>query len=53
MVAARREDQEARWFLGMLGMRQGKVLGLTDDSLDGAKPKDRVGESSSSSSFSE
>ncbi|ROS77936.1 integrase-like protein [Curtobacterium sp. PhB130] len=39
--AARREDQEARWFLGMMGMRQGEVLGLTDDCLDGARPKDR------------
>lgn len=41
MVEARKTDQEARWFLGMLGMRQGEVLGLTDDCLDGARPKER------------
>ena len=41
MEEARKTDQEARWFLGMLGMRQGEVLGMTDDCLDGARPKDR------------
>lgn len=41
MAEARKADQEARWFCGLLGMRQGEVLGLTDDSLDGARPKDR------------
>lgn len=41
MAEARKTDQEARWFLGMLGMRQGEVLGMTDDCLDGARPKER------------
>ncbi|WP_206451254.1 hypothetical protein [Micrococcus sp. KRD096] len=31
-------DQEARWFLGMLGMRQGEVLGMTDSSLKKGRP---------------
>jgi len=30
---AREEDVEARWFLALLGLRQGEVLGMTDDSL--------------------
>jgi integrase len=30
---ARQEDAEARWFLALLGLRQGEVLGMTDDSL--------------------
>ncbi|WP_295825165.1 hypothetical protein [uncultured Microbacterium sp.] len=30
---AREEDAEARWFLALLGLRQGEVLGMTDDSL--------------------
>lgn len=30
---ARKVDQEARWFLGLLGLRQGEALGMTDDCL--------------------
>lgn len=41
MVEARKADQEARWFCGLLDMRQDEVLGMTDDSLDGARPEDR------------
>lgn len=39
IIEARKVDQEARWFLGMLGMRQGEVLGMTDDCLVGDSPK--------------
>lgn len=39
--AAREADSEARWFLALLGMRQGEVLGMTDDCLDGARPAKR------------
>ena len=39
--AAKEADQEARWFLGMLGMRQGEVLGMTDESLKNGGPGNR------------
>lgn len=39
--AAKEADQEARWFLGMLGLRQGEVLGMTDDCLSGDRPKEK------------
>lgn len=39
--AAAAADQEARWFLGMLGMRQGEVLGMTDSSLKNGGPGNR------------
>lgn len=38
---AKAADQEARWFLALMGMRQAEVLGLTDDCLDGTRPKER------------
>lgn len=41
MVEALKAGQEARWFLGLLGLRQSEVLGMTDDSLDGARPAKR------------
>lgn len=41
MAEACSTDQEARWFLGLLGLRQSEVLGMTDDSLDGARPAKR------------
>lgn len=41
MPLAREAGQEARWFLGLMGMRQGEVLGMTDDSLDHSTSKTR------------
>ncbi|TCJ23773.1 hypothetical protein E0W80_09440 [Microbacterium sp. PI-1] len=39
--AAKAADQEARWFLGMLGMRQGEVLGMTEKRLKNGGPGNR------------